>query len=136
MTNNEIISQLENLEKEYVAGQLQNILYRIALMPWLLNEISNSNEDVKASYYQWFDVNDKYNIEIIESLISMYKFDGIVMNNKIGLYFDYPEYFNRVTQWILGKDTWRPNEQAHATAIELSHDLTAAVLNNLFEKSN
>jgi len=133
MTNNEIISQLQELEKDYVTGHLQSILYRMALVPWLLNDISNCNEDVINSYYQWFDINEKYNLEMIESLISMYKYDGKVMNENIHIYESYPEYINKVTQWVLGKDTWRPNEKAHATATNLSHKWTAAVLNNLLD---
>lgn len=131
MTNNEIISQLEGLEKDYISGHLQTILYRMALVPWLLNEISNCDEDVIESYYQWFDVNESYNLEMIESLISMYKNDGVVMGKSINLFKKYPEYINRVTQWVLGKDTWRPCEKAHATATQLSYQWTAAVLNNL-----
>jgi len=133
MTNNEIISQLENLEKEYVAGHLQNILYRMALVPWLLNDISNCDKDVIKSYYQWFDVNETYNVEMIESLIAMYKCEGKVMGDRVNLYFDYPEHLGRVTQWVLGKDTWRPGDKAHATATELSYQWTAAVLNNLLD---
>ena len=135
MTNREIISQLEKLEKEYVSGHLQDILYRMALVPWLLNDISDCNKIIIDLYYQWFDINEIYNLEIIESLIQMYKYDGIVMGKKVKLYSDYPEYLNRVTHWILGKDTWRPCNEAHATATRLSYQWTAAVLNNLLEEN-
>lgn len=131
MTNNEIVSQLEELEKDYISGHLQTILYRMALVPWLLNEISDSNKDVIESYYEWFDVNESHNLEMIESLISMYKYDGTIMGKEIKLFRNYPEYINKVTQWVLGKDPWRPCEKAHATATELSYQWTAAVLNNL-----
>jgi hypothetical protein len=134
--NNPRISELNNLNTSYHAGNSREILYRCTLLaPFViaaLKQFPEYNQDkVLDSMNNWFDACETNNLEIIESLIEFYTFNTI-NNEPLEMYESYPEIFERMIDFLLGKITWQPSDRDKNVAVDCSTNLTAQLLNHIY----
>lgn len=127
------LAELEQLNSNYFAGQSDNILYRCSLLGPFLSDISNGNEDVKRKFIDWLDICDEFQMEMTESVIEYYR-EGNLYGATLALADEYPEYFEMVTDFLLGKLNWEPPAHAKTAAVAHSKHYTAQILNHLLTK--
>ena len=84
--------------------------------------------------YEWFDLVDKYNLDLTESAVEIYT-DGTIQGSSLTLYDNYTEYFERILDFIMGKVQWTPSDQDRNEAVTLSHEITAQTLNDIYYNS-
>jgi hypothetical protein len=134
--NNIRIIELTNFNISYHAGNSQEILYRCTLLaPFVTDALKEfpeyNKEQVLNSMSKWFDMCEDNNIEIVESLIELYNFNT-VNNQPVEMYESYPELFERMVDFLLGKITWQPNAHDKTVAVDCSNNLTAQLLNHIY----
>lgn len=130
------IQELTNLNIDYHAGSTREVLYRCTLLgPYIKNILKNFPEyklnDVFESLTDWFNLCEANNLEVIESLIELYNFDTI-NNTPVSFYECYPDIFEKMVDFLLGKINWQPDEEAKKVAVDYSNNLTAQLLNHIY----
>lgn len=130
------ILELTNLNIDYHAGATKEILYRCTLLaPFVLSTLNEfpeyNSDDVIKSLSKWFDLCEDNNLELVESLIELYTFNTI-NNTPLDFYESYPEIFERMVNFLLGKINWEPNEYDKNVAVDCSNNLTAQLLNHIY----
>jgi hypothetical protein len=134
---NEIrIQELNNLNLNYHSGATKEILYRCTLLsPFvlsLLEEFPEYDKDaVIKSLVDWFDLCEYNNLELVESLIELYNMNSI-NNTPLKFYEDYPEVFERMVDFLLGKSNWQPSNHDKTIAVDCSNNLTAQLLDHIY----
>lgn len=129
------IAELIQFNNDYYAGQLKNILYRCNLIGPFIFSICEEDEEetLRILLLDWFDICDKYSIDLIESLIELYT-KGKIQDQSLSLYDLFPEYMERVVNFLLGKESWEIPEESHKVAEDYSTNLTAQVLTDIYSK--
>lgn len=129
------VAELIECNQGYYAGQSKSILYRCSLVgPFVFDMCLPSEEEELAQLLnEWFDLCDDYNLDLVESLIEIYT-DETIQGQRLSLYEVFPEYFERLVDFLLGKIVWTPNTESHNVAEDLSKNLTAQLLTDIYSK--
>ena len=133
---NEIrVAELIQLNSDYYAGQSKNILYRCNLIGPFVCSICDKKEveTLTNLLIEWFDLCDFFNIDLVESLIEFYTY-GTFQNHNLSIYDMFPEYIERLVDFLLGKEHWSPPSDLHEVAEDYSNDLTAQILIDIYSK--
>ena len=133
---NEIrVAELIEFNQGYYAGQSKSILYRCSLVgPFVFDICQEQEEETLAKLLiEWFDICDTYNLDLVESLIEVYT-DEKIQGQHLSLYEQFPEYFERLVDFLLGKVSWTPDNDNHIVAEDLSTNLTAQLLTDIYSK--
>jgi len=133
---NEIrVADLIQLNSDYYAGQSKNILYRCSLIGPFVFSICNIEEQdtLKILLLDWFNLCDNCNLDLVESLIELYT-NGTIQGQSLSLYELFPEYMERLTNYLLGKEQWTPPSESHTAAVDYSTNLTAQILTDIYFK--
>lgn len=130
------INELTELNLGYRAGNTREVLYRCTLLaPFVLSTLNEFPEYNKTkvldSLSNWFNCCEDNNLELVESLIEFYNFNTI-NNEPLEICEAYPEVFERMVDFLLGKITWQPNEYDKSVAVDCSNNLTAQLLNHIY----
>lgn len=130
--NDTRIAELIHFNNQYYTGGLRDTLYRCSLVGPFALSLCTEEEFIK-SLYQWFDIVDQHNLDLTESAVEIYT-DGKIQGKSLDLYDKYPEYFERILNFIMGKEHWTPSSEAHAEAVSQSREITAQTLNDIYFK--
>lgn len=130
---NEIkVAELIHFNNQFYTGGLRDTIYRCSLVGPFALSLSREEKFIDA-LYEWFDIVDKHNIDLTESAVEIYT-DGKIQGNPLPLYDEYPEYFEKIINFIMGKEYWAPSVEEHNEAVIRSREITAQTLNDIYLK--
>ncbi len=134
--NNVRINELTNLNVNYKSGAAKEILYRCNLVaPFTLDTLKEfpeyNTKEVIKTLDSWFNLCETNNLDLVESLIEFYNF-GSINNTPVEFYESYPEVFERIVDFLLGKINWQPNSSDNNAAVNCSNNLTAQLLDYIY----
>lgn len=125
------LKKIEELCDTCYTGTLyKTLIYRSALISAFLDEISNKNSEVTEAFLEWLKICDLFNLELPYAILLLYK-EGHINDIKCKFYEEYFEYFDKMTEMLLGDYVWRPNEKMHEFAEKKSLSLYKSYLNSV-----
>ena len=102
-----MIEKLKRLSVDKHNGHYYEVMYKVGLFSKYLASFDNNSDLIWKAINDWWDICDKHSLDFIESIIMLYQ-DGNLYDDRLVIFDEYREYFERATKFLIGQETWIP----------------------------